>query len=98
MNEAELDEVPRELRLAFSEPADLGFTVVELAGPQGVPIRVSELRLEPDSPNVVLDAGRDVPDTAAAFVAGQTCPRLKRWRRSSLIGYCTHRPAPCSPE
>jgi putative copper export protein/methionine-rich copper-binding protein CopC len=53
-DEAELTEVPRQLRLVFSEPADLTFTRVELVDPDGVLVPLSDLRLEPDSPNVVL--------------------------------------------
>jgi putative copper export protein/methionine-rich copper-binding protein CopC len=51
---AELAEVPREIRLRFSEPAELAFTQVELLGPAGTPIRLSDPRIAAGEPNVVV--------------------------------------------
>jgi putative copper export protein/methionine-rich copper-binding protein CopC len=50
----QLAEVPREIRLRFSEPAELAFTQVELLGPAGTPIRLSEPRIAAGEPNVVV--------------------------------------------
>lgn len=63
---AELDRTPRQLRLVFSEPADLTSTLVELVGPDGAPLRLSGLRAAPDSPNVVL-AGIEAPMTVGVY-------------------------------
>ncbi|CAN5753448.1 hypothetical protein BH23GEM6_BH23GEM6_13210 [soil metagenome] len=51
---AELSRVPGELRLTFSEPAELALTQLELLGPDGRPVRLSEPTTPAGEPNVVI--------------------------------------------
>jgi putative copper export protein/methionine-rich copper-binding protein CopC len=51
---AEVTTVPKEIRLRFSEPAELAFTQVELLGPDGSPVRLSDPRTAAGEPNVVV--------------------------------------------
>ncbi|MBA2246138.1 MAG: copper resistance protein CopC/CopD [Gemmatimonadetes bacterium] len=52
--ETALDAAPREIRFFFVEPIELTFTSVELLGPEGTNVPLGELRLHPDSANVLI--------------------------------------------
>lgn len=49
-----VDEVPRELRLAFYEPVQLAFTTLRLIGPDGGGVGLGDLRVHPDSAGVLI--------------------------------------------
>lgn len=52
--ETALDAAPRAIRFFFVEPIELTFTSVELLGPEGTKVPLAELRLHPDSANVLI--------------------------------------------
>jgi putative copper export protein/methionine-rich copper-binding protein CopC len=74
---AALSAVPRELRLRFSEPAELALTQLELLGPDG-PVRLGEPTIAADDPNVVIYR------VEGALTAG---PYTISWRTTSADGH-----------
>jgi putative copper export protein/methionine-rich copper-binding protein CopC len=52
--ESTVRTVPTEMRLTFSEPVDLRYARVELVGADGVSVSLGELRVAPDSANVLI--------------------------------------------
>ena len=64
-NDAVLHEVPRVIRLTFSEPPQLSFTRVDLVGPDSQPVALSPLRIAaPDSTRII------VAEVVGPLVAG----------------------------
>ena len=51
---AHLGQVPRQLRLEFTEPVELAFTVVRLTTTTGQPVGLTPIVLAPDSSRVVI--------------------------------------------
>jgi putative copper export protein/methionine-rich copper-binding protein CopC len=76
--DTQLDTVPREIRLSFSEPVQLAFTRVELLDPNGNTVRLSEPTIDPGAPNVLL-ARIEGPLGAGDFVIA--------WRTTSADGH-----------
>jgi copper transport protein len=76
---AHLTAVPHEIRMRFSEPVELAFTRLELLGPDGSPVRLSEPSVpEGRQPNVLVVR---IEDTVAPG------PYSLVWRTTSADGH-----------
>lgn len=72
---AELDGVPGELRLTFSEPISLALTRIELEGPGGEAVSLLAPTQPADSPQVVVVAIAGILEAGEYRVAWQTAGR-----------------------
>jgi copper transport protein len=73
-----LTTVPSEIRLRFSEPVELAFTRLELLGPDGTPVELSEPGVAPGEPNVL------VVRIEGSVAPG---PHTIAWRTTSADGH-----------